>query len=109
MKNAIFLSCAALLINSAAFSQTCNMALKDGAKLTVNITTYTNPEKKEEKIAAFNADVLAGKIKPASNADMLFAIKKTTLKNADLTNADLDIIRTEIQNYIVYIQNRYPE
>lgn len=95
MKRILFSSIAVLFICPGVFSQACNMALKDGSKTTAIITTYTNPlngdkkfmkakdEQKDEQIAAYNADVLSGKVAPASNFKMNFSIKKKTVKDAD--------------------------
>lgn len=92
-KSILFTAC--LLLTAYCFSQTCNMALKNGAKTSATITTYTNPLNTDKKflkakdaerdvlIAAYNADVMSGKIAPATNYEMSFNITKKTIKDAD--------------------------
>jgi len=70
------------------------MALRDGAKTTATITTYTNPLNTDKKflkakdaerdvlIAAYNADVMSGKITPASNVEMSFKLTKKVMNDA---------------------------
>jgi hypothetical protein len=84
MKKTFFTFLAALFIYPHLFSQTCkDVLLKDDGKITLTITTFSNPEKKEDKVTAFNAGVVSGKIKPASNYQMVFTIRKQALKDAD--------------------------
>ena len=86
MKTMNFAFVTALLVGTTAFSQNCNMVLKDGSKSTLTITTFTNPhlantdfpdesdDKKTELISTYNADVMSGKIAPATNYQMVFNI-----------------------------------
>lgn len=78
-----------LFVACSAFSQQCNLLIKDGSKLTLSFLSYTNPslydpkfpklkeEKKDAQIAEYNASVASGKIAPASNSPMTFTLKKT--------------------------------
>lgn len=113
MRTLLLASLLAFLIGTTAFSQTCNMALKDGAKATLTITTFTNPhasdhdfidesdEKKAELIAAYNADVMSGKIAPASNYPMVFNIKKATTKAGDEYSFGYTVGDKEYFSYVV--------
>ena len=96
MTKVIFVSVATLLISLQAFSQTCNLVLNDGGKLTTTVTTYTNPlandpkfikEKKQEKkdamIAAFNAEVLSGAKVPATTTPSTASIYKKRVNETD--------------------------
>ncbi len=77
------------------------MALKDGSKLTLNITTYANTEKKDAKVEAFNQEVMAGKVKPTSNYDMAFTIKKKALINADEYAIGYNVGGVDYFSYVV--------
>ncbi len=113
MRIFILASFAAFLFGTTAFSQNCNMALKDGSKATVTITTFTNPhsartdygdasdEKKAELIAAYNADVMSGKIAPASNYPMVFNIKKTTTRAGDEYSFGYNVAGKDYFSYVV--------
>ncbi len=113
MRATILTSLAALLIGATAFSQNCTMALKDGAKVTVTITTFTNPhsaltdfadesdEKKAELISAYNDSVLSGKLAPASNYQMLFNVRKTTSKAGDEYSFGYKVGEVDYFSYVV--------
>ncbi len=96
MIKVMFSSGAVLLISLTAFSQPCNLALKDGGKMITTVTTYTNllpydpkftKEKKQEKkdamIGAFNADVLSGKVAAATTSEATSVLSKATVAGTD--------------------------
>lgn len=95
LKKTILATTVAILTGTIAFSQNCDMELKEGGKMTIVLKSWANPllydtkflkakeEKKDEQIAAFNADVQVDKIAPASNTPMYFKIKKGTVNGWD--------------------------
>lgn len=84
---------AALFSGYSAFSQNCNLAIKDGGKLTLTAYSWTNPnlydpkfqklkdDKKDEQILAYNQSVSSGSLAPASTYPMVYTIKKETAKS----------------------------
>lgn len=93
-KNKLPLTALVIMFTSySTFSQNCNLAIKDGSKLTLTFYSWTNPnlydpkfqklkdDKKDEQILAYNQSVLTGKIAPASTYPMTFTTKKTTSTN----------------------------
>lgn len=77
---------------ATGYAQGCgNLLLKDGSKLTLTAVTYPNahatdvkfgkmkPEKQDEKILAYNADVASGKTGTATTYPMVFTAKKRSL------------------------------
>lgn len=92
MKKIIFTVTIAMLTGANTFSQNCDMALKEGGKMTILIQSWVDPllfdpkflkakeDKKDEQIAAFNADVMANKVALASNTPMYFKITKGDVK-----------------------------
>jgi hypothetical protein len=72
----------------SAFTQNCNLALKDGSKLTTTAYSWTNPslydpafqklkdEKKDAQILAYNQSVSSGTLAPASVYPMTSTVKK---------------------------------
>jgi len=89
IKNKTLLAAIAFLfISYSSFSQNCNLAIKDGSKLTLTAYSWTNPnlydpkfqklkdDKKDEQILAYNESVLSGKVAPASTYPMIFTVKK---------------------------------
>ncbi|MCX6290639.1 MAG: hypothetical protein NT126_02615 [Bacteroidetes bacterium] len=102
----------ALLIGVSAFGQNCGQAIKDGGKLTLVIQSWTNPlladakflkakdDKKDEQIAAYNADVQSGKIAPASNYPMSFTFKKGNLNGWDEYILTTTIAGTDYSSYL---------
>ncbi len=113
MRTILLTSLATWLVATTAFSPTCTMALRDGAKATLLITTFTNPhaadndfldasdEKKAELIRAYNADVMSGKIAPASNYPMVFNIRKSTTKAGDEYSFGYNVSGVDYFSYVV--------
>lgn len=100
-KKVILIAIATVFSGSPAFSQNCKMGIKDGSKLTLQITTFSNSQKKDEKVAAFNVDALAGKIKPETHYDMVFIIKKKELIDADEYALGYTVGGVEYFSYVV--------
>jgi hypothetical protein len=114
MKNAFFTTLFSLFISLNIFSQTCNnIEIKDGDKSTLIIQVFTNPlssdkkfmkaneEQREVQVAAYNADVLSGKIKPSFPSSMEFTIKKRTIKDADEYAIGYKVGTEDFYSYLV--------
>jgi hypothetical protein len=114
MKNTLFTSLIALLISFHVVAQTCNdLEIKDGAKSTLIIKQFSNPlngnskfmnakvEKRDVQIAAYNADVLSGKIQPSYNSSMDFTIKRTELKDAVEYSIGYKVGEEDFYSYLV--------
>lgn len=111
MKKIIITSLAALSMGITVFSQNCNLILKDGGKYTLQIQSWTNPligdtefleaeeENKEKQIASYNADVLSGKIIPASNYPMPFTIRKGDIDGWQEYTLTTNIAGTDYSGY----------
>ena len=91
--NKISLASVVIFLNSlAATAQNCNLAIKDGAKISLTAQSFTNPliadakflkakdEQQAEQIVAYNAAIAAGKTPAASNYPMTYTVTKTALK-----------------------------
>lgn len=102
------------LTNYTAFSQNCNIALKDGSKFTSTAYSWTNPnlydpkfqklkdDKKDELIANYNNDVHTGKIRPASTYPMTFVVKKSSLSTGgDEYTATVNIGGKDYSSYLI--------
>lgn len=95
MKTALLSSVVLMLISSSVLSQNCNLALKDGSKITAAITLFNNPlnadkkflkakeEQRDELVAAYNVEVLSGKIAPSNSITMNFTIHKKRVVDSD--------------------------
>jgi hypothetical protein len=89
----IVASLAVIAFGYPAYTQSCNLALKDGSKLKLTANTWANPSlydpkfqklsdaKKDEQILAFNQDVASGKIAPASAYPLSYTVKKSPVKD----------------------------
>ncbi len=107
----IIINCQLSITNS--FSQTCNLALHDGGKITTTTTNYTNPlatdpkfikekkqEKKDEMIAAFNAGVIAGTTAPTSTTPSTAGIAKATAGGTDKYRMNIKMGVYEFNYYL---------
>jgi hypothetical protein len=104
----------ALLPGYASFSQNCNLAIKDGGKMTVTAYSWTDPnvydpkfqklkdEKKDAEILAYNESVHSGKIAPASTYPMTFTIKKAAAETGgDEYTLTTNIAGKDYSNYLL--------
>jgi hypothetical protein len=112
MKKPLLLIAAGIFVNGAVYAQACNMILKDGQKVKLNIKTWTNPltgdakftKAKEDaqtlKIAAYNEGVQSGTTPATSAYPMVYTAKKSDVKDAEEY-----ALRTEIagKNYYSYV------
>lgn len=101
-----------IVLGVSTQAQQCGQAIKDGGKLTLVIQSWTNPlladskflkskeEKKDEQIAAYNADVQSGKIPPASNYPMSFTFKKGNVDGWDQFKLTTTIAGTDYSSYL---------
>jgi hypothetical protein len=112
MKKHITISILAALYSAVAFGQNCNLSLKDGSKVNLNIVTWTTPlmsdpkfqkakdEKKEEQVMKFNADAMAGTLPAASSYPMTYTAKKTTTPDGDEYVMTTIIADKEYNSYV---------
>jgi hypothetical protein len=89
----ILIAIVTLFLNYSAISQNCNLAIKDGSKLTLTAYSWTNPglydpkfqklkeDKKDEQILAFNQSVSAGKVTPSGTYPMAYSVMKAPSKD----------------------------
>jgi hypothetical protein len=104
----------ALLIGSSSFAQNCNLAIKDGSKITITAYSWTNPNlydakfqkvdgaKKDEQILAYNQSVLSGKLAPASTYPMTFMVKKGVAETGgDEYKLTTNIAGKEYSSYVL--------
>src|SRR5687768_10679826 len=95
------------------FGQNCNLALKDGAKLKLDILTWTNPlltdsnfdkakdEQKDQQRLAYNHHVANGKVPPARTCPRIYAVKKATVPQGDEYTMTAIIAGKEYNRYVV--------
>ena len=89
MKHKLILVAVIIMFTSYfTFSQNCNLAIKEGSKLTLTAYSWANPNlydakfqklkdnKKDEQIISYNQDVSTGKLAPSSTYPMTYTIKK---------------------------------
>ncbi len=81
-----------LFLSYSAFSQNCNVVIKDGSKMNISTYIWAMPNlydpkfikqkeaAKDQQILAFNESVSSGKAVPATNSPYTIVVKKETAK-----------------------------
>jgi hypothetical protein len=97
----------------SAYSQDCNIAIKDASKLAIEVYSWTNPnlydpkfqklsdDKKDEQVMNYNLQVSSGQLTPFSTTTIKYNVKKEQPKDgADQYTLTTNVAGKDYSSYV---------